>query len=179
MSKLHTLQIQSCYTQARCDLLCVAVQYALAVSAIEDGASVDTDTTALVRRVVVEIWNQGNLALADRLFTSDYVNHAGLITDLVAGPEAVKVSIAFYRSAFPDFQIGIDALMAKRDAVLLRWTAQSVAGAGSLSGILVCRIVANQIAESWVGWNQVAGLAQFGLDPHMAQTVRLHATARG
>jgi len=58
-----------------------------------------------------------------------------------------KVSVALYRTAFPDLQIAIDALTARRDAVLLRWTARSLAHHGTLTGIIVCRIAGGQIAE--------------------------------
>ena len=61
----------------------------------------EAQNAALVRRAVEEIWNRGQLDLADVLFAADYVNHAGLIPDLVRGPEAIKISVAFYRTAFP------------------------------------------------------------------------------
>jgi hypothetical protein len=51
----------------------------------------------LVRLAVEEIWNQGDLDTADAVFTPDYVNHGGLIPDLIRGPEAVKLSVALYR----------------------------------------------------------------------------------
>ncbi|NTW96947.1 MAG: ester cyclase [Oscillochloris sp.] len=123
------------------------------------------DTTALVRRAVEAIWNQGDLAVADILFASDYINHAGLITNLVRGPEAIKVSAALYRTAFPDLQISINALTAKRDAVLLRWTARSPAHHGSLTGVIVCRIVGSQISESWAHWDQAGVQERLGLRP--------------
>ncbi len=123
------------------------------------------DTTALVRRAVEAIWNQGDLAVADILFASDYINHAGLITNLVRGPEAIKVSAALYHTAFPDLQITIDALTARRDAVLLRWTARSPAHQGELAGFLVCRIAGGQIAESWTHWDQAGALDRLGLRP--------------
>ena len=56
---------------------------------------------ALVRHAVEAIWNRGELEAADAVFAPDYVNHGGLITDLVRGPEAIKVSVALYRRAFP------------------------------------------------------------------------------
>jgi SnoaL-like polyketide cyclase len=118
---------------------------------------------ALVRRVVEEIWNHGMLDVADLLFASDYINHAGLITDLVRGPEAIKISVAIYRTAFPDLQITIDALAAKRDAVLLRWTARSDIVPGTLTGLIVSRIAGGQIAESWAAWDQAGVLERFGL----------------
>ena len=100
----------------------------------------EAHNAVLVRRMVEEIWNRGDLRVADLLFTSDYINHAGLIPDLICGPEAIKISVALYRSAFPELQIAIDELTAKRDAVVLRWTARGSATQGSLTGILVSRI---------------------------------------
>jgi hypothetical protein len=122
-------------------------------------------TAALVRRAVEEIWNAGDLAVADELFADDYHNHAGLITNLVCGPEAIKVSVALYRTAFPDLHITIDALNAKRNAVLLRWTARSPARQGALAGFLVCRIAGGKIAASWTHWDHVSIMERFGLRP--------------
>jgi hypothetical protein len=125
----------------------------------------EAQNAALVCRAVVEIWNRGKLDLADVLFAADYVNHAGLIPDFVHGPEAIKISVAFYRTAFPNFQITMDELTAKRDAVLLRWTVRSASNAAqrTLRGIIVSRCTGGQIVESWVHWDQAGVLEQLGL----------------
>lgn len=122
----------------------------------------DSDTVALVRRAVEEIWNRGDLDVADTLFAADYINHAGLIPDLVRGPEAIKISVAFYRTAFPDLQITIDELTTKRDAVLLRWTARSKTAQGTLTGLFISRVDCGQIAESWMQWNRAGALERLG-----------------
>ena len=124
----------------------------------------DTDTVALVRRAVEEIWNHGELDVADTLFAADYSNHAGLIPDLIRGPEAIKIGVAFYRTAFPDLHITIDQLTAHRDAVLLRWTARNSTGQGTLTGLLVSRVANGYIAESWMQWDQAGALARLGFD---------------
>ena len=49
------------------------------------------ETGALVRRAVEAIWNRGELDQADGLVAADYINHGGLIPDVVRGPEAVKL----------------------------------------------------------------------------------------
>lgn len=134
----------------------------------------ERDPTTLVRRVVEEIWNRGELAVADELFTQDYVNHAGLIANLVRGPEAIKISVALYRTAFADLQITINELTAKHDAVLLRWTARSSTAPGTLTGLLVSRIAGGQIAESWMQWDQAGVLARFGLHHMQAPALPLH-----
>ena len=77
---------------------------------------------ALVRRAIEAIWNRGDLDVADELFAPGFVNHNGLITDLVFGPEAIKISAAFYRLAFPDLHVTVEALTITEDTVVLCWT---------------------------------------------------------
>jgi len=93
---------------------------------------------------------------------------------VLRGPEAIKISVAFYRTAFPNFHITMEELTAKRDAVVLRWTARSSAppagGAssatqGTLTGIIVSRCADGQIVESWTHWDQAGVLEQLGLRP--------------
>jgi hypothetical protein len=133
---------------------------------------------ALVRRAVEAIWNRGELDVADVLFATDYVNHDGLITDLVRGPEAIKVSVALYRTAFPDLQITVNDLTADRDTVLLHWTARgtpavdrsggaSTSTVGTLTGTLTSRLAGGQIVESWVQWDRDGALTQLGLLPSL------------
>jgi predicted ester cyclase len=130
---------------------------------------------ALVRRAVDAIWNRGELDVADALFATDYVNHDGLITDLVRGPEAIKVSVALYRTAFPDLQIIVDDLTANGDSVLLHWTARGAPAADpssgapttarTLTGTLTSRLAGGKIVESWVQWDRDDALTQLGLVP--------------
>ena len=123
----------------------------------------------LVRRAVEEIWNQGHLALADVLFAPTYVNHGGLIPDLVRGPEAIKSGVALYRTAFPDFYLTVEALVAVEEMVDLAWaarrrppTTRTDAGApgwaGVLRGTIRSHCVADQIAESWTTWDRAGVL---------------------
>lgn len=124
----------------------------------------------LVRRVFAEIWNDGDLELADRLFAPGYINHGGLIPDLVRGPEAIKVSVALYRTAFPQFRLTVLDLLAEGQIVAVRWAARKSpdqaecceAPGGSseaLLGMTFGRVSAGQIAESWTCWDAGAGEA--------------------
>jgi len=132
--------------------------------------------TGVVRRAVEEIWNQGDLGLADLLFAPTYVNHGGLIPDVVRGPEAIKVSVALYRTAFPGFHITVEAMRATGEIVDLRWTAHGGPPAGQaqdapashgdmLQGTTRGRIAANQIAESWTTWDREGVLRRLGIVP--------------
>jgi predicted ester cyclase len=131
---------------------------------------------ALVRRVVEAIWNRGALEAADALFAPDYVNHGGLIPDLVRGPEAIKVSVAMYRAAFPDLHVAVDELVADGEMVVLRWTARGAppgapGGAAppgrrdEVTGVTRSRLVGGRIAESWTSWDRAGALARLGLIP--------------
>jgi hypothetical protein len=119
----------------------------------------------LVRQAIDEIWNGGDLDLADRVFAPDYVNHGGLIPDLVRGPEAIKVSVALYRTAFPEFRVTVLDLLAEGQGVALRWVAQrtprqagvnggQAQGPDALLGMTFGRLCGGQIVESWTCWER-------------------------
>ena len=121
------------------------------------------DNARLARQVIEEIWNGGDLELADQLFAPDYINHGGLIPDLVRGPEAIKFSVAVYRLAFPAFRVAVVDLLAQGQTVALRWVAYGTPGddGGSdapdrepdtLRGMTFARMIAGQIVESWTCW---------------------------
>jgi hypothetical protein len=135
-----------------------------------------SDAAALVRRAVEEIWNRGDLDLADRLFAPGYVNHGGLIPDLIRGPEAVKVGAALVRRAFPRLRLAVEDLVADGETVALRWEARATPAAagianagpvasGALAGVTFVRFAGGQIAESWTYWDAEGELRRLGLVP--------------
>jgi|ERR1700693_1436517 len=128
----------------------------------------------LVQRVIDEIWNAGDMDLADELFGPTYVNHGGLIPDLVRGPEGVKLSVALYRRAFPELQISAENLRTSGDMITLRWTARDtsrrgpgastkVDQAGGLTGTTRISVAGGQIVESWTSWNAAEVLEEMGI----------------
>jgi predicted SnoaL-like aldol condensation-catalyzing enzyme len=109
------------------------------------------DNGALVRRAVEAIWNRGELEAADRLFAAGYVNHGGLIPDLVRGPEAVKLAAALFRAAFPRLHVTVEDVLADGATVALRWTARG--GGDALEGTTFGRVAGGKVAESWTYWD--------------------------
>ena len=79
---------------------------------------------ALMRRAIETIWNRRHLDVGDQLFAPGYVNHYGLIADLVLGPEAIKLSAALYRVLFPGLHVSVEDISTVEDTVVLRWTAE-------------------------------------------------------
>lgn len=126
---------------------------------------------ALVLKAIEAIWNRGDLDAADALFAPAYLNHYGLITDLVLGPEAIKISAAIYRLAFPGLHVSVEEISTVEDTVVLRWTARTNAGRSGtpttapdvLTGITRSRIAAGKIIETWTEWNRVGVLRKLGI----------------
>ncbi len=138
----------------------------------------------LVRRAVEEIWNDEQLAVADEIFASTYINHGGLITDLVQGPEAIKTSVVLYRRAFPELHLTIDELTCVGSTSELHWSARSAhpgvrfestqsGGTDALVGVTWTQEAHGQIQESWTEWNQADVLRRLGL---MASPEAMHAS---
>jgi hypothetical protein len=121
-------------------------------------------TSRFIRLIVEDIWNKGNLDLADRLFTVNYVNHGGLIPDLIRGPEVIKLAVVTARLAFPGLRIVIDNLVVEGHVAEFRWAALECPATGGRSssesptvvrvtGVTLARFAAGQVAESWTRWD--------------------------
>jgi hypothetical protein len=118
----------------------------------------------LVLKAIEAIWNRGDLDAADALFAPAYLNHYGLITDLVLGPEAIKISAAIYRLAFPGLHVSVEEISTVEDTVVLRWTASTTTTAPEvLTGITRSRIAAGKIIETWTEWDRVGVLRKLGI----------------
>jgi predicted SnoaL-like aldol condensation-catalyzing enzyme len=73
------------------------------------------------RRYLEEVFNQGNLEVADEIF-DHYVSHQPDGSTLERGPEDVKRFVGEFRSAFPDLRISADDQIADGDKVVTRVT---------------------------------------------------------
>src|SRR5689334_5663903 len=128
----------------------------------------------LIRQVIDEIWGQGDLDLADRLFTPTYVNHGGLIPDLIRGPESVKVAVVLAWHAFPGLRISVEVLLVDELLTTVRWRATQPGARvphdrtnhgepPGTAGLLTVRRLGDRIAESWTLRDR--GIQQLGFDP--------------
>lgn len=135
---------------------------------------------AILRRVIENIWNRGDLDMADQLFAPSYVNHGGLIPDLIRGPEAMKITVALFRTAFPTLRVTIDRLTANGDSVEVLWAAgrtpDHLAAMGErdsrsdqLRGTTLSTLFGGKIMESWTDWDHMNALRRLDrvtLEPH-------------
>ena len=99
---------------------------------------------AMVRRYI-EMWNTGNVALADEVLAATWVDHAH---PEVTGPDSVKQTIATVRSAFPDLRITIESIVGEGDLVALRGTVRREV----ISRVMwFVRVADGKMAEMWTG----------------------------
>jgi predicted ester cyclase len=127
---------------------------------------------ALARRVAEELYNQGDLAVADQVFADNYVEHHPLPPGFPSGRDAVKQFAAGLRSAFPDFHYTVEDEIADADRVVLRLTARgthlgdwpllgipATGRQASWSEVHIVRVADGQIVEHWPSSDQL-GLVQ-------------------
>jgi predicted SnoaL-like aldol condensation-catalyzing enzyme len=125
-----------------------------------------TQQHTLIRRAIQDVWNDGRIDKADEFFALDYVNHGGLIPDLVYGPEAIRISVILYRRAFPRLYISVDELRKDGEVFILKWTARNkrvfrlprvtfkTDPPDQLAGHIQIRIADGKIAESWMSLSE-------------------------
>jgi SnoaL-like polyketide cyclase len=89
---------------------------------------------AVVRRLFEEVWNKGNLQVADELFGPCYTHHDASTPDAGRGPESEKNRATLYRNALHDFRLTIEDLFADEETVAARWSCRG-AHKGELNGI--------------------------------------------
>ncbi len=134
------------------------------------------ENKALSRRVIEELFNAGNLEVADEIFAEDHVHHDPAMPEEGHGIEHFKEFASMYRSAFPDVHIEIEDQIAEGDKVASRWVARGT-HEGELMGIeptgnrvrvagtTIDRIAEGQIAETWDNYDALGMMQQLGVIP--------------
>ena len=104
---------------------------------------------AIVRRYM-EMWNTGNVALADELLAPTYVDHTH---PEVTGPESVKQAVSKFRATFPDFRISLGDIVSEGDLVALRAILRRTQqGKEVVSRVMwFVRIADGMMVELWTG----------------------------
>jgi len=139
-------------------------------------ATTEDNNKALLRRAVEEIWNQGNLAVADLLTDPNYVGH--MSGGDIRGVAAVKKAVEGFRTAFPDVRMRIESQVAEGDEVTTSLVMEghqtgnlSVASASplratgkpiSVRGVSRARILGGKVVEEWVNWDERGMMEQLG-----------------
>ncbi len=131
---------------------------------------------ALLRQFMEEIFNRGNMSRADELLAPDFVEREELPPGIPRGREGVKQLTTMLRSAFPDFKVTIDDLIAEGDKVVVRST-WSGTHKGEFMGIPptgksvsfgvfdIVRITGGKVVEHWGQMDNMRMMQQLGVIP--------------
>jgi steroid delta-isomerase-like uncharacterized protein len=133
-----------------------------------------------VRRLFEELWNKGNLSVADGLIAPTYDHHDVSTTGFGRGPESEKQRVTLYRTAFPDLRLTIEDIIAEGETVVARWSCQGthkgdlggIAPTGkqfNISGVTIARFANGKMAEGWVNWDALGLMQQLGVVPELAK----------
>jgi predicted ester cyclase len=130
---------------------------------------------AIMRRMIEEIWNKGNLLVADELFHADHFSPSA--PDLPKGPESVKMLAQMFRSAMPDYHMTIDMIMADERKVVARFIQSGTHVGAPLMGIQpsgrraewteigILEIENGKIVKSWYEVDMLAMINQLNPQP--------------
>ena len=128
------------------------------------------------RRLIEEVWNQGNFSVVDEVVARDYIGHSSTPAGETHGPAGYKQFYAALREAFPDFQVTVEDQIAEGDKVVTRWTARGThlgefqgippAGRrGAITGITIDRIANGKVVECWTNADDLGLLRLLGVVP--------------
>jgi steroid delta-isomerase-like uncharacterized protein len=131
----------------------------------------EEENEAIFRGYLEEVFNQGNLELADEIFDR-YVAHQLDGSTLERGPEDVKRFVGEFRSVFPDLRISIEEQIAEGDKVVNRitfrgthqreWRGMAPTGKEvEINGINIFRFSPEgKVVESWDSYDQLRVMRQ-------------------
>ena len=126
----------------------------------------------VLRQVIEEGFNRGNYDALDALYAPDLKEHQfGMSNEL----DGIKRHIQWLRTAYPDFHMTIEDVVADGDKVWMRLSARGT-NTGPLYGpptgktmavdvFEVCRLENGRIVEHWGVSDRYAQMLQLGLLP--------------
>ncbi len=131
---------------------------------------------AVAHRMIDEVFNHGNMSLADELLSPDYIEHDELPPGVPAGREGLKETILMMRAGFPDFAATIEDIVAEDDKIAQRitWTGthtgdfmgiQATGKSVSIQVLDIFRMVDGRIVEHWGLMDSMSLMQQLGIMP--------------
>jgi steroid delta-isomerase-like uncharacterized protein len=128
------------------------------------------------RRLIEQVWNQGNFAVVDELIASDYIGHSSMPDGETQGREGYRQFFSALRQAFPNLQVTIEDQIAAGDRVVTRWTARGThkgqfqgipptGKQGAITGITIDRIANGKVVECWTNADDLGLLRLLGVLP--------------
>ena len=142
----------------------------------ENKMSAEENKAILRYKHIDELFNKGNLSIADEIISPDYVyyGHGGLEED--KGIEGVKRLVTMFRTAFPDGHFTIDDMVAEGDKVVVRYTVtgthkgeyMGIAPTGkkiNMKSAIFYRFAGGKQVEAWHISDRLGMMQQLGVVP--------------
>jgi len=130
---------------------------------------IEANKAVVLRRF--EIANQRNLDEIDEIMTADSVDH-DVFGDYI-GIEARKQEWVARFDDYPDIHWTVEDIIAEGDRVATRITVtgthQATGAHGTVTGIIIDRIVDGKIAETWSSYDALGMMQQLGVIPMMGR----------
>ena len=135
--------------------------------------AVQATNIAVIERNYDEVWNQGDLAVIDEIYSGNYVGHDSHSAADRRGLDGVRQHVTMYRTAFPNVLFSVEDIFAAEDRVAVRWTAsgkhmgpmmemEPTEKEATIMGISIFRLVNGKIEETWFGWDTMDMMQQLG-----------------
>ena len=134
-----------------------------------------TEENKAIMRRIFELFNTGNLALAEEVLAADVVDHQAP-PGIEPGLAGFKQLVTMFRSAFPDIQMTIEDIIAEGDKVVARSTMRGthqgefmgIPPTGkqfSATSIDIVRFAGGKGVEHWGNSDDLGMLQQLGVIP--------------
>ena len=128
---------------------------------------------AVVQRWWQELWNRGDLAVADQIIASDFTDHDPQTPWASPGIDGCKTLVSGYRAVFPDLQFTIEQQVAGGNSVVSHWRCRGTHRAElmgipatgrpiDVQGISVFDLDNGRIRRQTVIWDALGLLRQLG-----------------
>jgi steroid delta-isomerase-like uncharacterized protein len=128
---------------------------------------------ALVRPFYEEVWNGGNVEVAEELFAPDYFRHDLRPTRAAPGGAGMAAIASAFRGAFPDLRMDVDLILSDGDLVAARWTSTGTFSGpwgdvgptgvrATFSGVNIFRIRDGRVVELWNHRDDLGLMEQVG-----------------
>lgn len=122
---------------------------------------------------VMQLWNEGNMDVADEIYNADVVRHDFALNQDFTGVEAQKKLIEQNRTAFPDLKLAATEIVVEGDSLALMWsfTGTNTGPMGDFpatgkpiefKGLSMVHLMDGRASEMWDFYNQLDILQQLG-----------------
>lgn len=126
----------------------------------------------ILRRFFEELFNTGDLSIADEIVADNYVNHNNIPGE-PPGRDGLKAFVTLLRTSFPDIHFTVDDQIAEGGKVVTRLhftgthqgefmgvppTGKTI----NVTAINIQRVSGGQIQETWLDWDALGSLHQLG-----------------